>query len=152
MLSFLVEYFFFFKQKTAYEMRISDWSSDVCSSDLRQHRHPRPGIGQIAEDVALGAIVDRDDMGPLPQPLPQAGGGSLIPLPQSPQPLRPPKHLPARNLLGEGHPLQLRPFPRLAQQRITTKLALRVKRDHPIGSTANQYLPRQRPRTNHQQP
>src|SRR3546814_10599780 len=30
--------FFFFKQKTAYEMRISDWSSDVCSSDLRQMR------------------------------------------------------------------------------------------------------------------
>src|SRR3546814_2496880 len=27
--------FFFFKQKTAYEMRISDWSSDVCSSDVR---------------------------------------------------------------------------------------------------------------------
>src|SRR3546814_1284491 len=34
-------YFFFFKQKTAYEMRISDWSSDVCSSDLRiRRRHP----------------------------------------------------------------------------------------------------------------
>src|SRR3546814_6235898 len=31
----LVLFFFFFKQKTAYEMRISDWSSDVCSSDLR---------------------------------------------------------------------------------------------------------------------
>src|SRR3546814_10873458 len=30
----LLEFFFFFKQKTAYEMRISDWSSDVCSSDL----------------------------------------------------------------------------------------------------------------------
>src|SRR3546814_1966293 len=30
----LFELFFFFKQKTAYEMRISDWSSDVCSSDL----------------------------------------------------------------------------------------------------------------------
>src|SRR3546814_2324431 len=30
----LVVFFFFFKQKTAYEMRISDWSSDVCSSDL----------------------------------------------------------------------------------------------------------------------
>src|SRR3546814_20059693 len=28
-------FFFFFKQKTAYEMRISDWSSDVCSSDLQ---------------------------------------------------------------------------------------------------------------------
>src|SRR3546814_1551481 len=30
--------FFFFKQKTAYELRISDWSSDVCSSDLPAHR------------------------------------------------------------------------------------------------------------------
>src|SRR3546814_862514 len=30
----MVYVFFFFKQKTAYEMRISDWSSDVCSSDL----------------------------------------------------------------------------------------------------------------------
>src|SRR3546814_1206494 len=29
-----IDFFFFFKQKTAYEMRISDWSSDVCSSDL----------------------------------------------------------------------------------------------------------------------
>src|SRR3546814_4885487 len=29
---------FFFKQKTAYEMRISDWSSDVCSSDLAEYR------------------------------------------------------------------------------------------------------------------
>src|SRR3546814_1118344 len=31
---YIVCMFFFFKQKTAYEMRISDWSSDVCSSDL----------------------------------------------------------------------------------------------------------------------
>src|SRR3546814_6834502 len=36
--------FFFFKQKTAYEMRISDWSSDVCSSDLQ---------GRVAEQDAL---------------------------------------------------------------------------------------------------
>src|SRR3546814_2991924 len=35
-------YFFFFKQKTAYEMRISDWSSDVCSSDLVVRQAPRP--------------------------------------------------------------------------------------------------------------
>src|SRR3546814_18430633 len=48
---FLVLYFlifFFFKQKTAYEMRISDWSSDVCSSDLRPRppdRHVVPGAG-----------------------------------------------------------------------------------------------------------
>src|SRR3546814_7967050 len=33
-----VDLIFFFKQKTAYEMRISDWSSDVFSSDLRQHQ------------------------------------------------------------------------------------------------------------------
>src|SRR3546814_10532236 len=33
-------FFFFFKQKTAYEMRISDWSSDVCSSDLSIGRFP----------------------------------------------------------------------------------------------------------------
>src|SRR3546814_3188137 len=32
--SFVLVCLFFFKQKTAYEMRISDWSSDVCSSDL----------------------------------------------------------------------------------------------------------------------
>src|SRR3546814_2536839 len=41
---------FFFKQKTAYEMRISDWSSDVCSSDLLGAAHAgtvghTPGIG-----------------------------------------------------------------------------------------------------------
>src|SRR3546814_7384795 len=34
-LDVLLVFFFFFKQKTAYEMRISDWSSDVCSSDLQ---------------------------------------------------------------------------------------------------------------------
>src|SRR3546814_4670705 len=32
---YIIWLFFFFKQKTAYEMRISDWSSDVCSSDLK---------------------------------------------------------------------------------------------------------------------
>src|SRR3546814_13697030 len=35
-------FIFVFKQKTAYEMRISDWSSDVCSSDL--HALPRPSL------------------------------------------------------------------------------------------------------------
>src|SRR3546814_8860608 len=34
---FVICVFFFFKQKTAYGLRISDWSSDVCSSDLRDH-------------------------------------------------------------------------------------------------------------------
>src|SRR3546814_10039724 len=47
---------FFFKQKTAYEMRISDWSSDVCSSDLQAGAVPAVG----------GAVqVDRQDA-PLP--------------------------------------------------------------------------------------
>src|SRR3546814_9898010 len=48
--------FFFFKQKTAYEMRISDWSSDVCSSDLLSapecaDRRPRAGGGVRARRV-----------------------------------------------------------------------------------------------------
>src|SRR3546814_8362085 len=50
--------FFFFKQKTAYEMRISDWSSDVCSSDLAQPRH---GIVHHACDPGL--VGDVDDRG-----------------------------------------------------------------------------------------
>src|SRR3546814_7436942 len=42
-----IDYFvFFFKQKTAYEMRISDWSSDVCSSDLSQQA-PVPGLERV---------------------------------------------------------------------------------------------------------
>src|SRR3546814_2183242 len=46
-------FFFFFKQKTAYEMRISDWSSDVCSSDLHylQIIANRAPIGFEAEFV-----------------------------------------------------------------------------------------------------
>src|SRR3546814_1084246 len=37
--------FFLFKQKTAYELRISDWSSDVCSSDLPNHAQPTRNRG-----------------------------------------------------------------------------------------------------------
>src|SRR3546814_13819592 len=50
-------FLFFFKQKTAYEMRISDWSSDVCSSDLQHQR-----IVERLEPDAAGAadrLVDR---------------------------------------------------------------------------------------------
>src|SRR3546814_6060924 len=48
-----IVFFFFFKQKTAYEMRISDWSSDVCSSDL--------AVALGAQDI--GELVDaREDM------------------------------------------------------------------------------------------
>src|SRR3546814_14740 len=48
-------FFFFFKQKTAYEMRISDWSSDVCSSDLRCPIELAYAVGFINEKaVRLG--------------------------------------------------------------------------------------------------
>src|SRR3546814_20874153 len=49
--------FFFFKQKTAYEMRISDWSSDVCSSDLLEGLFRFDGVapGDEFRAVAAGA-------------------------------------------------------------------------------------------------
>src|SRR3546814_13927932 len=48
---------FFFKQKTAYEMRISDWSSDVCSSDL--------ALGGAEQLRAAGDVAVADDADPL---------------------------------------------------------------------------------------
>src|SRR3546814_4202291 len=74
-------FFFFFKQKTAYEMRISDWSSDVCSSDLIDLRLISPfadafggeresldALGaRPAEPRRLGLVAgdDRDLVGPV---------------------------------------------------------------------------------------
>src|SRR3546814_3081218 len=54
-------FFFFFKQKTAYEMRISDWSSDVCSSDLAcRSRHRLAAFEH--QIMAGGQLLDpRDD-------------------------------------------------------------------------------------------
>src|SRR3546814_5805552 len=48
--------FFFFKQKTAYEMRISDWSSDVCSSDLK--KPPRPSLAAVGRRHCLMTVPD----------------------------------------------------------------------------------------------
>src|SRR3546814_19027692 len=56
--------FFFFKQKTAYEVRISDWSSDVCSSDLQFFR-----LGPLERDAARHGVAHRPGYG-------QAGGRS----------------------------------------------------------------------------
>src|SRR3546814_9136093 len=56
-------FFFFFKQKTAYEMRISDWSSDVCSSDLTIWcRHFEPAMpvlhqGEQPLEIGFGQAV-----------------------------------------------------------------------------------------------
>src|SRR3546814_7280533 len=48
---------FFFKQKTAYEMRISDWSSDVCSSDLHGRAVARGAVA-VHPALDLAVIVD----------------------------------------------------------------------------------------------
>src|SRR3546814_8921367 len=67
--------FVFFKQKTAYEMRISDWSSDVCSSDLRnlaliEPRHRgRPSATRFSTAVAQSGefqveLIEQHDDGP----------------------------------------------------------------------------------------
>src|SRR3546814_5889356 len=60
--------FFFFKQKTAYEMRISDWSSDVCSSDLSRYGEREyfagPESGTSLELSGFGAgIVGKKNFG-----------------------------------------------------------------------------------------
>src|SRR3546814_16059556 len=57
LLSCELYYFFFFKQKTAYEMRISDWSSDVCSSDLASNliTLDDTGVLDAAGNTGLGS-------------------------------------------------------------------------------------------------
>src|SRR3546814_1273738 len=52
-------FFFFFKQKTAYEMRISDWSSDVCSSDLQRFDDAGGKRARRLDGDALGDRVAR---------------------------------------------------------------------------------------------
>src|SRR3546814_2383028 len=61
--------FFFFKQKTAYEMRISDWSSDVCSSDLwwysrvvfRPNQAKTPSLVQAGRSTPRAFVYDSDE-------------------------------------------------------------------------------------------
>src|SRR3546814_2926114 len=59
-LSFIY-FFFFFKQKTAYDMRISDWSSDVCSSDLvligERSIKPFPVLGRYERGNLLQHLI-----------------------------------------------------------------------------------------------
>src|SRR3546814_74770 len=58
---------FFFKQKTAYEMRISDWSSDVCSSDLvkgaEQHGQTEPQDEMELETRRKAGLAEREEEG-----------------------------------------------------------------------------------------
>src|SRR3546814_1317231 len=53
--------FFFFKQKTAYEMRISDWSSDVCSSDLYPAGNRRQSCRNTVESGGRAAQARPDE-------------------------------------------------------------------------------------------
>src|SRR3546814_4975684 len=53
-LLFFYFFVFFFKQKTAYEMRISDWSSDVCSSDLHGRNKGRLTIRRCLQEARHG--------------------------------------------------------------------------------------------------
>src|SRR3546814_9624538 len=58
---------FFFKQKTAYEMRISDWSSDVCSSDLhllaRVGRERQRDRVRLADDMMVDPVKPFEPLG-----------------------------------------------------------------------------------------
>src|SRR3546814_975084 len=58
----IVDLFFFFKQKTAYEMRISDWSSDVCSSDLEHRARVERGGDHEEDDQAQDHVDHRDQV------------------------------------------------------------------------------------------
>src|SRR3546814_12017117 len=86
----------FFKQKTAYEMRISDWSSDVCSSDLANVERPMLAVGKDVNAVGhrlapmpMGpGDKPRDDSGmyslKTKKPVPRFGGRSAAPFRKSP--------------------------------------------------------------------
>src|SRR3546814_6556402 len=67
--------FFFFKQKTAYEMRISDWSSDVCSSDLAGALCAEFGRAVVTDALRVALDVVRA----------QIGVGALAAVPEAPQ-------------------------------------------------------------------
>src|SRR3546814_10214320 len=67
---------FFFNQKTAYEMRISDWSSDVCSSDLRYLGPEVPGEDLIWQDpIPPGPKLGDADVAALKAKIAASGRG-----------------------------------------------------------------------------
>src|SRR3546814_20043712 len=75
--------FFFFKQKTAYEMRISDWSSDVCSSDLpRRQRTDGKVVEGEGEKRKEGGMTNRgrNFMMPSFNAILLAGAAAMLPL------------------------------------------------------------------------
>src|SRR3546814_3346014 len=77
---------FFFKQKTAYEMRISDWSSDVCSSDLgRDHLPDLPVVEQGPQAKAIRTAIVRDDR-QFPDRAMEQAGDQMFRIARKPEP------------------------------------------------------------------
>src|SRR3546814_531175 len=73
-----VLFFFFFKQKTAYEMRISDWSSDVCSSDLMVDAPVSGGIAAAAGGTLTFMVGGTDNAFERAKPILSAMGKTVI--------------------------------------------------------------------------
>src|SRR3546814_5551440 len=69
---------FFFKQKTAYEVRISDWSSDVCSSDLLEVQRHRLVVDDLVAEPARGAPAYVEALHPVAFPTPEAEGEGTV--------------------------------------------------------------------------
>src|SRR3546814_2271222 len=138
---------FFFKQKTAYEMRISDWSSDVCSSDLAGavRGDVRRHVFHVARRVrrrrgsAAAAAGSRGALRHLPWPLPlrrqgEAGRGcprfGLIPKGTPPQP--------SPAFAGEGAKLAAEAAPTKATSKGNIN-GLRVRTPHPARAAARRW-------------
>src|SRR3546814_10678663 len=67
MRDFLIGFFFCFKQKTADELRMSDWSSDVCSSDLARAFSQRGSDGGDGPEQDQRIVLRRQEAPPLPE-------------------------------------------------------------------------------------
>src|SRR3546814_15764508 len=70
---------FFFKQKTAYEMRISDWSSDVCSSDLAVERPALRATGETMLSLLLPLLLAQAASVPASAPVPACDKPAALP-------------------------------------------------------------------------
>src|SRR3546814_20671536 len=119
---------FVFKQKTAYDMRISDWSSDVCSSDLADNNDPGIGygLGRAGDgDAAIGdqPLLEADGAvlldGGVPAPGEDRGGARRLP------------RLPPSERLAQ-HGLTEQPLAhRLGRETVPRRLGDEADTDHP---------------------